>query len=728
MRGEPPKSNRPAARAPERSPRPHSTNIRARWTTLSVGATIAIVGATVSFWLLRATPAPRSESVVPSSASVNPSAGPRTGANTSSSDAAPVPPSPPDGPRVSTSPESATSPNSAPAAGASLNLLLISCDTTRADHIGCYGDAAARTPNIDALAAQGTRFARCTACTPLTMPSHSTIFTGVYPFVHGVRQNAIDRLSPAFETLAETLQRAGFATHAVVAAFVLQGRFGLGQGFDTYSDRFRPRDGNPAAAERRADEVVDEAIARLRENAGRRFFLWAHFYDPHYPYESTQHADPASREAYADEIAFMDAEIGRLLTELRTLGLAERTLIVLVGDHGEGLGDHGESEHGYFVHDTDMHVPLILTCPGVVSAARVVDAQVRTVDITPTALDYLGIAPAAAMQGVSLRDLEFGRATDLGLAAYGESMLAHSLLGLSRLRFLQQDGWKYVHAATPQLLHLPSDPREQVDRSADEPARAQRLRDQLRTLLESAGTPEPPDSDAPALTEEDIQRLSSLGYAGGATHAQQDAAASLESLEPGGGDPHAHTAVIESYVRAHRLLAERDFAAAEPLLLEVVRSLPRATEPLAELRMALRAQDRESELLGLCVELVQARPDATAARVLLAELFLRERNEADAIAELRRAIEADPQCVAAHRSLGMVHRRRGELEEARAHLEAAVELAPRDAAGLGALAQVYMQMERFAEAATLLRRALAITPNSSAMQRDLDEAMKRLNP
>lgn len=621
-----------------------------------------------------------------------------------------------------------SAPAPAPVSPGDLRLLLITCDTTRADFIGCYGNPQARTPNIDRLAAQGTRFTLCTACTPLTLPSHTTLLTGVYPTVHGVRRNALDRLSPAFETLAETLQRGGFSTHAIVASFVLSGRFGLAQGFDSYSDRIPATGGNPAAAERRADAVCEEALVRLRTIARERFFLWVHFYDPHYPYESAAHPDPASREAYADEIAFMDTQIGRLLEALEQLGLSDRTLVVLVGDHGEGLGEHGESEHGYFVHDTVMRVPLIFRCPGLVAAGQVIDEQVRTIDVTPTVRDYLGVPPGSACQGTSLRALIAGQVRGLDLAAYGEAMQAHALLGLGRLRFLQQDGWKYVHSSRPALFNLRQDPHEQNNLAEAEPQRTARMREQLRAWLAGA-VPAPVDqAPVPALSEDELNRLASLGYAGGLAPTSQAIGVPQEPLDPGGEDPLMHVQAVETYVRAHRLVANRQYAAAEPLLLEVARALPRATEPLHELRLALRSQNREDEMLGLCAELAQQRPEATAARAVLGELLLREGREDEAVAEFNMALTHDPRNLVAHLALAGVYRGQGDLDRARDHYEAAVELAPRELSALHGLAQVCMQQGRFEEAVRLLRRALAIQPHSAAMQRELEEALRRVNP
>ena len=340
------------------------------------------------------------------------------------------------------------------------SVLLITMDTTRADYLGCFGRTTAQTPNIDRLAREGTVFTRCTASAPLTLPSHASILTGVYPYVHGARENGTGRLAGSNETLAETLKAAGFATQATIASFVLNQQFGIGQGFDVYHDVPRPAVGSPLSAERRGDEVCDDALAMLRSLAGQRFLLWVHFYDPHFPYVSERVKDELSPLAYADEIAFMDTQIGHLLSALRELHLERDTLVIAVADHGEGLNDHDEWEHGCFLYETTLHTPLIFRCPGVIPAGKTVSAQVRTIDIAPTVLELLHRPAWDQAQGVSLTGLFTGQKPDPDLAAYSETFLAQAEYGLSQLRSLTAGGWKFVWAPKPELYRLPSDPGE----------------------------------------------------------------------------------------------------------------------------------------------------------------------------------------------------------------------------------------------------------------------------
>ena len=321
--------------------------------------------------------------------------------------------------------------------GSKMNVLLITVDTTRTDYIGCYGSKSASTPNIDRFASGAVLFETAYTCCPQTLPSHCTMMTGVYPFVHGVRRNATDRLPASAVTLAEVLQGQGYSTAAVVASFVLHGKFGIGQGFDEYR-HFAPK--GDQTDERKGDVVCDDALELLRERSSQPFFLWTHFFDPHHLYESDRFSDVDSPEAYGDEITYMDKQIGRLLAELETLGIADRTLVVIVGDHGEGLNDHDEYLHGYFVYETVLHVPFILRDPRDTQAGRRIAALVRTVDLAPTILEILGAPPLDVAQGVSLTPLLSGESDDLHLSSYGEATEGFAALGLARLRSLTADG------------------------------------------------------------------------------------------------------------------------------------------------------------------------------------------------------------------------------------------------------------------------------------------------
>src|SRR6266481_5098114 len=279
------------------------------------------------------------------------------------------------------------------------NVVLITIDTLRADHLGCYGYQQIKTPNIDSLAAEGARFARAFTVVPVTLPSHTAMLTGTYPMLSGMHDFSANKLGPQQTTLASVLKQAGYVTGAVVASAVLDSRFGLNQGFDFYFDHFdfsRLEEANLDEMERPGNVVADQALDWLGKNSQKKFFLWMHLYDPHYPYRPPE---PYSREyasqPYDGEIAFADEQVGRLLRFLKDKGLYQNTVIVLSGDHGESLGEHGEKTHGFFIYNATMHVPLIIRLPEnrlPNAAARTVVADpVSLVDLMPTILGAVGL-------------------------------------------------------------------------------------------------------------------------------------------------------------------------------------------------------------------------------------------------------------------------------------------------------------------------------------------------
>ncbi len=293
-----------------------------------------------------------------------------------------------------------------------LNVVLITIDTLRADHVGCYGDKQIKTPNIDALAADGTRFGRAFAVVPVTLPSHTTMLTGTYPMFSGMHDFSANKLSPTQPTLASVLKDAGYATGAVIAAAVLDSRFGLNHGFDFYYDHFefsRLDEKNLDDMERPGNEVADVALDWLGKNSAeknstspKKFFLWMHLYDPHFPYNPPEpYKDEYAGRPYDGAIAFADAQVGRLVRFLKEKGIYDNTVIVLCGDHGESLGEHGEKTHGFFIYNATMHVPLIIRVPDA-ARARVVDDPVSLVDLMPTVLGAVGMDVPTQVQGKSL--------------------------------------------------------------------------------------------------------------------------------------------------------------------------------------------------------------------------------------------------------------------------------------------------------------------------------------
>jgi choline-sulfatase len=375
------------------------------------------------------------------------------------------------------------------------NVILITIDTLRRDHVSCYEGARAQTPAIDALAAEGVRFDAAEAGCPLTLPSHASMLTGLDACRHGLRDNLGHALparsSRAFATLPEILTDAGYATAAFVSGATLDAVYGLDSGFDVYSDPDRPdQRGAVHLAERRGDETTQAARAWLDARPGsddRPLFLWVHYFDPHAPYEAPYPHDDGETDAerYAGEVAYADAQVARLLADLRERGILDDAVVILLSDHGEGLGEHGERTHGHLLHEATLAVPLILKAPGV-TAGAVVEQVVRTTDLLPTILALLGLPPAEDIDGRDLGPLWAG--SDEGPpASYAESMYSYRECGWAQQSSLRAGRLKLIDAGPRrQLFDLAADPREEDDLAADMPDRVEAMMDVLRRIREQA--------------------------------------------------------------------------------------------------------------------------------------------------------------------------------------------------------------------------------------------------
>ena len=374
------------------------------------------------------------------------------------------------------------------------NVLLITIDSLRADHVGAYGDAEAHTPALDALAAGGVRFDRAYASTPLTLPSHTSLLTGRYPPHHGVRTDA-GHLGEAVPTLAETFRHGGFATAAFPAATPLDGRSGLARGFESYATVKRDLfEGRPATEV--PERVVVDAADWLETHAHRRFFMWVHVFAPHVPYGNPGDRARAARPAidrYDDEVMQADAQVGRLLA---ALGPGRRnTLIVVTADHGEAFGEHGEITHGLFVYDATLRVPLILNGPAI-ARGRVISDPVSLVDVAPTLVALAGLGRFDA-DGVAVLPTkeETPSAPRNPRLIYSESYAPLADFGWSPLRSARRGDWKYIAAPEPELYDVRSDPGETRNLVEDQPARATELAHEIDTMapLDATGGPARPD-------------------------------------------------------------------------------------------------------------------------------------------------------------------------------------------------------------------------------------------
>src|SRR5712691_10829282 len=368
----------------------------------------------------------------------------------------------------------------APAPGAPIPprqpIVLVTIDTLRADRLGSYGSTRGLTPSLDAFAREATRFTAAVSQVPLTLPSHATILTGLHPSHHGIRTNDGFRLAPTVPTLAELLKASGYATAAFIGGYPLRASSGLARGFDRYDDEFLT---SPDATERSADEVLRSATAWIDAKGSQPFFAWIHLFDPHSPYAPPAPFAFAHRDApYDGEVAYTDAAVGRFLDRLRQPSLSLPVTIVIVADHGESLGEHGERTHGTFLYDATILVPLLIKLPPArlkpdptyggstdgktvarTDGGRVVDVPVETADLAPTIAALAGTTLTRS-DGQSLLPLIAGATGDPDRPAYAESFYQNVLLGWSPLRAVRTRQWKYIEAPRPELYDLEHDPHE----------------------------------------------------------------------------------------------------------------------------------------------------------------------------------------------------------------------------------------------------------------------------
>jgi arylsulfatase A-like enzyme/Flp pilus assembly protein TadD len=655
-------------------------------------------------------------------------------------------------------------------------VLLITLDTTRADHLGCYGHPRVKTPHLDQLAQEGVRFDQCVSSAPITLPSHASILTGTEPYVHGIRANSAVPLADGNETLAETLKKHGFRTGAQVAAYVLHEKWGLSQGFDDYKsvevpygDEPVPDEGGGVAAitrreifaERRGDAVREDAVRWLKDHQSERFFLWVHFFDPHRPYDPPEPFRSAYSEPYEGEVAFMDAQVGELLDALESLGLNRDTLVVAVGDHGEGLGEHDEPSHLLFVYDTTVRVPLIMHCPDLLPAGRVVDSQVRTIDIVPTVLDVLGLPPKADTQGVSLMPLIRGDGQGADLDGYSETFVPFFVFGYSPARAFRRGGWKYIHVPQPELYHVAEDPGETRNLADSEPQRLKDMRDGLYELLAAAPPSVPLTQPAESLSEAEVHQLAALGYVALSPDEVGDPGLDdLENFEPTGPDAKDHKKEIELLGECIGQMHARQFADAEgcferlytagadnPIIVRwyvealteqnklepaielferAVEQKPDFSAAWNDLGLMLHRLGRDEEAVEKYREAVRLAPDASFYRTNLGNALVAIGRLDEAEEQFRIVSIKEPDTADAWNGLGNVFSDRGDLHQAADMYERAIFLNPKVPHFYYNLGRVRYLQERYEEALQAYGRALAIRPDYANAYWNIGNALLRL--
>jgi choline-sulfatase len=656
------------------------------------------------------------------------------------------------------------------------NVLLVTIDTLRADHLGCYGHQAAATPTVDALARRGVRFETAVSHAPLTGPSHASILTGRTPLGHGFRNNSGFVLAPTVSTAAENFRQGGYRTSAFVSGFPLDRRFGFDRGFETYDDHLpRGNDRRRTPYVERNAGATTEAVLRWLgasgDKAGERrpWFLWVHYYDPHAPYEppATDLVDRFRAAPYDGEIAFVDRELGRLIQALSDRREIERTIVLVTSDHGESLGEHGEATHGIFVYDATIRVPWVMAGPGI-TAGRVSRTVARGIDVLPTLLDYAGVPPRPPVEGRSVRAAADGR--DMQDApAYAESLYPEMELGWAPIRAWRTAAFKFIDVPTPELYDLRADPSETANRIGDQAARAASLRRELGVALRQVPPPAAVAAPADATT---MERLRALGYVaggGGATSGAgglPDAKDGIHLLRPLNRGMSAARADPELAIRelttvlneapgllmARRTRAvayaaagrhelaiadlrrlEKDgqltpedaivlgdnlrlagkTAEAAAVLERAARENPKFAQPLLSLAELRIQEGRHADAAALCERVLSLVPDQIEALRRLGDLALLREDIHAAGARYGRILELDPDDVPAMIKLGVVSVRSGNTDRAMGLFRQAVEREPNNAEALLYLAGALASAGRPADALPYFERALKADPRST---------------
>jgi arylsulfatase A-like enzyme/Tfp pilus assembly protein PilF len=615
-------------------------------------------------------------------------------------------------------------PGSTQTADAPLNVVLISIDTLRADHVGCYGYQQVRTPNIDALAADGVRFSKAYTPVPITLPSHTVMFTGAYPTRTGMHDFSGNRLNSTQPTLAEIFRKRGYATAAVVGSAVLDSRFGLNRGFDFYYDHFdfsRLDERNLDAMERPGNQVVDQGLAWLERNRKQDFFLWLHLYDPHHPYDP-----PAPYKAqykanpYDGEIAFVDSQVGRVIRFLKEKGLYERTLIVVVADHGEALGEHGESTHGFFLYDSTLRVPMIFRLPGSrAGRGKVVDSAVSLADLMPTILQLAELPIPKEVQGRSLVPLLRGQTSPASEGIYGETYLPRIHFNWSELRSIHFGRYHFIDAPNAELYDVAADPRERRNLFREKKAAANELRKRLTKLIQqysaSAGeqTAEKTGLD-PALME----RLKSLGYV--AVSATGDAVLSDRSLP----DPKDR---IQMYELVSEAMADSQKGRYDESIrkLQATQKIEKDSLPVHYL-LALnfyRVKDYAAAVDEFQIVLKWS-PGYSLATYYAGLAYGNLGDWEQAINYLRKTLELDASNFSAAFNLGSAYLKAGKVAEALAAFQQSVAISPEYAPGYEAMGEVLLYQGQVDQAIEALRKALSLAPEDTKAHRALAKALQ----
>lgn len=605
------------------------------------------------------------------------------------------------------------------------NVILITVDTLRADRIGCYGFSQAETPTMDAWAARGVRFENCTAQTPLTLPSHTTLLTGTLPLFHGVRDNGGYVVPAELQTMAELYKGKGYETAAFISAYVLDSKWGLNQGFDTYFDRFdlsRFEKISLGSVQRPGKETMDEALGWLETKADGPFFTWIHLYDPHTPYDPpSPFKERFPRNPYLGEIAYADSQLGRLQSFLEDKGLSDRTLLVFAADHGESLGEHEEQCHGFFVYEAAVHVPLIFVTPFKRLQGVTAPDNCSLADVLPTVCEMTGLAAPAEVQGRSLVPLFFKPGSAPPRLVYAETFYPRLHYGWSELQSFRDGRYKMILSPEPELYDLEADPGEKNNIIVQQRDVFLRLNEQGGAFGEEAAR-NGFELDAGRIDEETRAKLASLGYIGSFSNSSKLKGKRLAS-------PRRKIGIFNELSRARELGLEGNAEEAISVIQGIIAEDPEITDAYFSLgNIYFKVRKFEEAIQAFSVSL-EKKPDDSFTVINIANSYVAMGRFAEAerfVLDYIRTGFNDPQL---YFLLGNMNFVRKNYDAAVPYLEKSLSLNSSSASSHNILAAVFIVKNDFARAQTHLEAARRLNPeltNLSYNQAQLFENQGRI--
>lgn len=586
------------------------------------------------------------------------------------------------------------------------NYILISVDTLRADRIGCYGFPDVETPTMDLFARRGVKFDQCIAVTPLTLPSHTSLLTGTYPTFHGVRDNGGFLVPQEMSTLAELMQQNGYRTSAYVAAYVLDSKWGLNQGFEYYFDNFdlsKYKTISLGNVQRPANEVLDEVLPWLDEHKNEKFFTWIHLYDPHTPYEPpAPYAQKYPTQPYIGEIAYTDSQLARLWAFLEEKDLVDNTVLVFVSDHGESLGEHHESAHGFFIYQEGIHVPLIFVTPFEQTFGLSRQQPVSLVDVMPTVLDLANIPIPSQIQGNSLLPLFRREENGVNSIAYSETFYPRFHYGWSELKSLQDGRYKLIMAPDLELYDLRNDPDESYNLVDSLAAEARRLLSELESFIDtsSQGAFE---LDFSHMDEESREKLAALGYIGSFT---DEASLSGRQL----GDPKEKIHIFNRLGQAREMGLQEEFESAIAMIDQIIAEDPNIIDAYFSRGNIFTKWGKHEEALASFTHVLEIKPDDTFTVINIAGAHIQLGQLEEAKEFILGKLESMQPDSQVYFILGNVCNLLKEYDEAEVHYKKCVELNPTSASAYCALGGIYIINNRLEEADSFLAKARELNP------------------